>query len=51
MPLLIRTEISYDSASSILSGLRAKKRRLEAKIRKRLEEIIRDEGTAVFLPR
>ena len=38
-----------DSASSILSGLRAKKRRLEAKIRKRLEEIIRDEGTAVFL--
>ncbi len=38
-----------DSASSILSGLRAKKRRLEQKIRKRLEEIIRDEGTAVFL--
>ena len=38
-----------DSASSILSRLRAEMRRLEQKIRKRLEEIIRDEGTAVFL--
>ncbi len=38
-----------DSASPELSDLRRKKRRIEAKIRKNLEEITRDEGTAVFL--
>lgn len=38
-----------DSASSQLSELRSEKRRLEARIRKRLEEITRDEKTAIFL--
>ena len=38
-----------DSASPELSDLRRKKRRIEAKIRKSLEEITRDENTAAFL--
>lgn len=38
-----------DSASPILSELRARKRQLESKIRKRLEEIINDERIVVFL--
>jgi DNA mismatch repair protein MutS2 len=38
-----------DTASSLLSELRALIRRHEAKIRKRLEEIVRDESFAVFL--
>ncbi len=38
-----------DSASPELSNLRREKRRLESKIRKRLEEITRDENTALFL--
>jgi DNA mismatch repair protein MutS2 len=38
-----------DSASPLLSELRSQKKRLETKIRKRLEEITRDEGVALFL--
>ena len=38
-----------DSASPRLSELRAEKRRLENRIRKRLEEIIQDEKVSVFL--
>ncbi len=38
-----------DSASSLLSGLRAQVRRQESRIRKRLDEIVRDERVAVFL--
>lgn len=38
-----------DSASPVLAELRAKKRRLENRIIKRLEEITRDENTAPFL--
>ena len=38
-----------DTASHLLSELRAKKRNLTARIRKRLEEIVRDERIAIFL--
>ncbi|MBI5042830.1 MAG: endonuclease MutS2 [Nitrospirae bacterium] len=38
-----------DSASPELSELRREKRRIETKIRKSLEDITRDENTAVFL--
>lgn len=38
-----------DSASFLLSDLRAQIRKLEARIRKRLEEIVRDERLSVFL--
>lgn len=38
-----------DSASSLLSDLRERIRRLEARIRKKLEEMVRDERLAVFL--
>lgn len=38
-----------DSASSLLADLRAQIRRLEVKIRKKLEEIVRDERLSVFL--
>ena len=37
-----------DGASPLLSELRSQKKRLETKIRKRLEEITRDEGVALF---
>ena len=38
-----------DSASALLSDLRERIRRLEARIQKRLEEMVRDEKLAVFL--
>src|SRR3972149_1697757 len=38
-----------DTASPELAELRAEKKRLEARVRKRLEEIVRDEETAKFL--
>ncbi len=38
-----------DSASFLLSDLRAQIRKLEARIRKKLEEIVRDERLSVFL--
>ncbi len=38
-----------DSASALLSELREKTRRLEGRIRKKLEELVRDENIAVFL--
>jgi DNA mismatch repair protein MutS2 len=38
-----------DSASPLLADLRAQTRRLEVKIRKKLEEIVRDERLSVFL--
>jgi len=38
-----------DSASALLADLRERIRRLEARIRKKLEEIVRDENVAVFL--
>ena len=38
-----------DSASLLLADLRERVRRLEGRIRKKLEEMVRDEATAVFL--
>lgn len=38
-----------DSASFLLSDLRAKIRRLEGRIRKKLEEMVRDERVSIFL--
>ena len=38
-----------DSASALLADLRERIRRLEARIRKKLEEMVRDEHIAVFL--
>ena len=38
-----------DTASSLLFELRTKKRNLTARIRKRLEEIVREKRTAIFL--
>jgi DNA mismatch repair protein MutS2 len=38
-----------DSASAVLADLRERIRRLEARIRKRLEDMVRDENVAVFL--
>lgn len=38
-----------DSASALLAELRGEVRRLEARIRKRLEEMVRDERVALFL--
>jgi DNA mismatch repair protein MutS2 len=38
-----------DSASALLSDLRERIRRLESRIRKRLEEMVRDERLSVFL--
>lgn len=38
-----------DSASALLAELREKTRRLEGRIRKKLEELVRDESIAVFL--
>jgi DNA mismatch repair protein MutS2 len=39
----------FDSASFLLADLRAQIRKLEGKIRKKLEEIVRDERVSVFL--